>query len=113
VAIAAALATIELLEGGLVANSARVGAFLKTRLEQELAGNPAVVDVRGPGLMIGVELATPELAGAVANLCFERGLLVLECGRKAIRFSPPLIITEEQARAAAQVFAQVCRDARP
>jgi 4-aminobutyrate aminotransferase len=113
VAIAAALATIDLLEGGLVDGSARVGAFLKSRLEAELAGNPGITDVRGLGLMIGVELATPELAGAVANLCFERGLLVLECGRKAIRFSPPLIITEEQARAAAQVFAQVCRDARP
>jgi 4-aminobutyrate aminotransferase len=62
--------------------------------------------------MIGVELATPELSDAVANLCFRRGLLVLECGRKAIRLSPPLIITEAQARATADVFAGACRDAR-
>ena len=62
--------------------------------------------------MIGVELATPELAGAVAQLCFKRGLLLLECGKKSIRFSPPLIITEAQAGVAADVFAAACRDAR-
>lgn len=113
VAIAAGLATIALLERELVANSARVGALLKAGLAEALAGNPAVEEVRGIGLMIGVELASPEIAGAVANLCFRRGLLVLECGRKAIRFSPPLILTEPQARAAIDLFAQACRDARP
>jgi 4-aminobutyrate aminotransferase len=60
--------------------------------------------------MIGVEFATAALSEAVADLCFKRGLLVLECGRKAIRLSPPLILTEEQARAAADVFAAACRD---
>jgi 4-aminobutyrate aminotransferase len=112
VAIAAGLASIALIEGGLVDNAARVGALLRARLEQALAGNPGVDEVRGVGLMIGVELASHELAAAVADLCFARGLLVLECGRKAIRFSPPLIITEAQARAAAELFAQACRDAR-
>jgi 4-aminobutyrate aminotransferase len=62
--------------------------------------------------MIGVELATPELAGEVAQLCFKRGLLLLECGKKAIRFSPPLIITDAQATVAADVFATACRDAK-
>ena len=62
--------------------------------------------------MIGVELATPELAGAVAQLCFKRGLLLLECGKKAIRFSPPLTITDAQANVAADLFATACRDAR-
>jgi 4-aminobutyrate aminotransferase len=113
VSIAAGLATIDLLESELVANSARTGAFLQAELGRALAGNAAVTEVRGVGLMIGVELASPELAGAVAKLCFERGLLVLECGRKAIRLSPPLIITEAQARASVAVFAQACRDARP
>jgi 4-aminobutyrate aminotransferase len=112
VSIAAGLATIELLEGGLVENSARMGGKLQTLLKSALAGNSGVTDVRGVGLMIGVELATPELSDAVANLCFRRGLLVLECGRKAIRLSPPLIITEAQARATADVFAGACRDAR-
>ncbi|MDB4981302.1 MAG: Acetylornithine transaminase [Myxococcales bacterium] len=112
VSIAAGLATIELLEGGLVANSARVGDELRAMLKTALAGNGNVTDVRGVGLMIGVELATAELSDAVANLCFERGLLVLECGKKAIRLSPPLILTEEQARATADVFAAACRDVK-
>jgi 4-aminobutyrate aminotransferase len=78
-------------------------------LKTVLAGNANVTDVRGVGLMIGVEFATAALSEAVADLCFKRGLLVLECGRKAIRLSPPLILTEEQARATADVFAAACR----
>ena len=113
VAIAAGLATIGLLEGSLVANSARVGRMLKQLLAETLAGQPRVTDVRGEGLMIGVELATHELASEVAQLCFRRGLLVLECGAKAIRLSPPLVITDAQARATAEVFARAIADARP
>jgi 4-aminobutyrate aminotransferase-like enzyme len=112
VAIAAGLATIDLLEGGLCDNSARVGDGLQAMLKAALDGNQRVTEVRGVGLMIGVELATPELAEAVSNLCFERGLLVLECGKKAIRLSPPLIINEEQARATANVFAGACAKLR-
>jgi 4-aminobutyrate aminotransferase len=112
VSIAAGLATIALLEGGLVDNAARVGATLAAALTRALAGVPLVEEVRGVGLMIGVELASHDAATAVANLCFERGLLVLECGRKAIRFSPPLILNEAQAHAATDVFAQACRDVR-
>jgi 4-aminobutyrate aminotransferase len=117
VCIAAAMATIDLLEGGLVENSARVGALLKNELTASLAGHTAVEEVRGLGLMIGVEMRTHELADAVAQLCFRRGLLVLECGKKAIRFAPPLLLSEAQAVAASQVFTQACtdvaRDARP
>ena len=112
VAIAAGLATIELLEKELLANSARVGGALKAALKQKLARETIVTDIRGVGLMIGVELATPELAGEVAQLCFKRGLLLLECGKKAIRFSPPLIITEAQANVAADVVAAACHDAK-
>jgi 4-aminobutyrate aminotransferase len=112
VSIAAGLTSIALIDGGLCDNSARVGGFLKARLEAELGDDSRVEEVRGLGLMVGVELASHELATAVANLCFLRGLLVLECGRKAIRFSPPLIINEAQAGVAAELFAQACRDAR-
>jgi 4-aminobutyrate aminotransferase len=112
VAIAAGLATIELLENELVASSARVGDILKTALTTKLKGEPAVTEVRGVGLMIGVELMTPELAHSIANECFKRGLLVLECGSKAIRFSPPLVINEVQALAIADLFAVVCREVR-
>jgi 4-aminobutyrate aminotransferase len=112
VAIAAGLATIDLLEGGLLANSARVGQRLQKMLRDKLAGVPSVTEVRGVGLMIGVELESHELAEAVAQLCFRRGLLVLECGKKAIRFSPPLILTEAQAAVTADVFAKAVADAR-
>ena len=112
VAIAAGLATLDLMDSELCANSAHVGAALKAALQQKLARETIVTEIRGVGLMIGVELATPELAGAVAQLCFKRGLILLECGKKSIRFSPPLIITEAQATVAADVFAGACHDAR-
>jgi 4-aminobutyrate aminotransferase len=111
VAIAAALATIDLLESSLLANTVAVGDVLRKRLKAELAGVPGVVEVRGIGLMIGVELATPALTDAVALGCYQRGLLVLECGDKAIRISPPLIITAAQAETTARVFAEACRAA--
>jgi 4-aminobutyrate aminotransferase len=113
VSIAAGLATISLLEGGLVENSGRVGTILKDLLTRGLSGEPSVEEVRGVGLMIGVEMRTPALMDAVANLCFERGLLVLECGKKTIRFSPPLNFSAEQAAVAADVFIRACRDAKP
>jgi len=112
VAIAAGLATLDLLEGSLVANSARVGDRLKKLLTGKLASAPGVTEVRGVGLMIGVELESHELSEAVAQLCFKRGLLVLECGKKAIRLSPPLILTEAQAAVTVDVFAQAVADAR-
>jgi 4-aminobutyrate aminotransferase len=111
VAIAAGMATLDLLENTLVDNAARVGAKLKARLGERLAGSPRVSEVRGVGLMIGIELASHELSEAVAQLCFRRGLLVLECGQKAIRISPPLILTEGQADTIAEVFARAVADA--
>jgi 4-aminobutyrate aminotransferase len=110
VCIAAALATVELLETALCENSTRVGAFLKDRLTQNLMGKHGVIDVRGLGLMIGVEFDSAKKSSAVANLCYQRGLLVLECGTKAIRLSPPLVITQEQAATAADVFIAACKD---
>jgi 4-aminobutyrate aminotransferase len=111
VAIAASLATLDLLDEGMMDNAARVGTALKAELARSLANHPAVTEVRGLGLMIGVELATPALAGAVANACYQRGLLVLECGDKAIRLSPPLLIDEAQATVAAEIFATVVKAA--
>jgi 4-aminobutyrate aminotransferase len=108
VAIAAALATLRLLETELLANTVAVGVVLRRLLEERLANVPAVTEVRGLGLMIGIELATEALADAVAQGCYQRGLLVLECGDKAIRLSPPLIISEVQADTAARVFAEAC-----
>jgi len=117
VCCAAALATLDLLDGGgLCDNSARQGTLLRDRLAKELGPKDGVVDVRGLGLMIGVEFDNHARAGAVADLCFRRGLLVLECGTKAIRISPPLTVTDGQVDTIVAVFTAACRDvfhARP
>jgi 4-aminobutyrate aminotransferase len=105
VAVSASLATIELLEQGLIDNAATIGAHMKARLSEFPQRFPNVGDVRGLGLMIGVELVkdqatkerAPELRDRVVQLCFERGLLVLGAGPNTIRLSPPLVLTREQA----------------
>jgi 4-aminobutyrate aminotransferase len=112
VSCAAALATIRLLKERLVANAADVGAHLMTGLKALAARHPLIGDVRGRGLMIGVELvrdrqtkerATQERDEVVAA-AFSRGLLVLGAGPNAIRFSPPLVLTREEADTAVQIF---------
>jgi len=114
VACAAAQATLDvILEEGLMENAARVGGLLLERLRELAAESHLIGDVRGLGLMIGVELvkdkATKEPAKkeaeAVVQGCFRRGLLLLTCGPNSIRFSPPLILTEAQAETAFQIFA--------
>ena len=115
IACAAALATIELLKGGLMANAATVGAHLKAGLEGLMARHPIIGDVRGRGLMVGVELVrdrrTKERAikerDAVVAAAFQRGLLVLGAGKNSIRFSPPLVLTREQADTAVSIFDEV------
>ena len=105
VAIAAALTTIELLEQELIDNAARIGAHILDRLREWPRRFPAVGDVRGLGLMIGIELVrdqktrepAPELRGRVLLDAFARGLLVLGCGASTIRLCPPLIVTKDQA----------------
>ena len=68
-----------------------------------------ITDVRGVGLMIGVELRTSELADLVQLRAFEGGLLVLGCGESSIRVSPPLVINRTQAEVALRVFADAVR----
>jgi 4-aminobutyrate aminotransferase len=117
VAVAASLATIELLEQELVDNAARVGAHLMARLRDLPQRFPMVGDVRGLGLMIGIELVrdqvTKERAGdlrdQVVQMCFERGLLVLGAGPNTIRLCPPLVITKDQADFAAQTIEECLR----
>jgi 4-aminobutyrate aminotransferase len=114
VSCAAALETIALLKKQLVANSAEVGAHLKSGLAALADKHPLIGDVRGRGLMVGVELVrdrtTKERAiderDAVVTACFARGLLVLGAGKNAIRFSPPLVLSREQADTAVQIFDQ-------
>jgi 4-aminobutyrate aminotransferase len=114
VCIAAALKTIELLEGGLVGNSAEVGAYLKSELQKLQKKYDCIGDVRGLGLMIGVEFVenrttnkpAPELRDRIEVACFERGLIILGAGTNTIRWSPPLILTKENVDVAVEIFDQ-------
>jgi 4-aminobutyrate aminotransferase len=105
VAIAAALATIQLVERELMRNAERMGAHILDRTRDWPRRFPYVGDVRGLGLMIGIEMIrdqeskerAPEIRDRIVHDAFERGLLVLGAGRNTIRLSPPLIITRDQA----------------
>ncbi len=95
VACAAALATIELLQDGLLENATERGEQGLAALRLIRGRHPrTVTDVRGLGLMLALEAATPELAEAIEYDAFTRGLLLLGCGAKSIRISPPLVIDE-------------------
>jgi len=102
---AAALATLDVIEPLLPAVT-RLGDRLRAGIEAASAGCPAVRDVRGMGLMIGVEFGSHEEANAVQQAAFEHGLLVLECGEAAIRFCPPLIVDEAAVDAAVRLYAE-------
>jgi acetylornithine aminotransferase len=96
-ACAAALATLEAIEEeGLMENAARVGTVLLSGLREALAGRPGVVEVRGHGLMIGVELDRP--CGELVGRALEAGLLINVTMDNVIRLLPPLIISEAEAR---------------
>jgi 4-aminobutyrate aminotransferase len=107
VACAAALVTIDLLEGGLIANAAARGEQAMTAL-RPLADrfDGLIRDVRGKGLMLGVEFDTPEHAEEVQWVCFQRGLLVLECGVSSLRMSPALVVTEAEMATALRIFGE-------
>lgn len=106
VCLAAAIETVRLLQEKYVANSAKVGEFTRSKLEQLKVKHPLIKDVRGRGLMIGVEIVKPELRDAIINECFRRGLLILGAGPNAIRLCPPLVIDEEQAQFAVDTFSE-------
>jgi 4-aminobutyrate aminotransferase len=106
VCLAAALETVRLLEERYVANAATIGDFLKAKLEALMEQHKIIADVRGRGLMIGVQIATQALRDRIINECFQRGLLLLGAGATTIRLSPPLIIDEEQATFAVETFSQ-------
>ena len=114
VACAAALATIRLLRDGLIRNADTVGAHMMAGAKALMEKHPIVGDVRGRGLMIGIELVrdrqTKERAtterDTLVRECFKRGLLVLGAGRNAIRLSPPLVLTTQQAETAVEILDQ-------
>jgi len=112
VAVAASLATLRLLEQGLMANAARMGEYILQSLSGWRERHPCVGDVRGKGLMIGIELVrdqktkepAPELRESILEMAFQRGLLLLGAGENALRLAPPLVIDEEQAEFAVRTL---------
>jgi 4-aminobutyrate aminotransferase len=105
VACAAGLVTLDLLEGGLMDNAARVGAVLQDGLREIAAGSRDITDVRGIGLMLAIELRTPELAAKLVQSAFEQGLLLLTAGTRAVRISPPLVLNPEEAATGLEIIA--------
>lgn len=124
VALAAALKTIELLEGGLIDNAREVGAYLEAGLNKLKEKYDCIGDVRGLGMMLGVEFVkggnatvkeradtingplapNAELRDRIEMACFNRGLIILGCGSNSIRFSPPLILAKEHVDVALEIF---------
>lgn len=112
IACASALATINLIESEYLRNAAEVGQYTLDALEEIKVRHPSIGDVRGIGLMIGVELVKDpdskepahELRDQVVNLAFQRGLLTLGCGRSTIRVAPPLSITKSEMDEGLAVF---------
>jgi 4-aminobutyrate aminotransferase len=113
----AALTTIDLLEEGLIENAAHMGAYILDKLGELQRQFDLIGDVRGKGLMIGIELVkdreTKEKAiverGKIIRACFEKGLLILGAGENVIRFSPPLIITQSEADTGLTIFEEVLK----
>ncbi len=112
VCIAAALKTIELLENGLTENARVVGDYLQEGLRKLQDKYNCIGDVRGLGMMIGVEFvedkktnkAATDLRDRIEMECFNRGLIILGCGSSTIRWSPPLVLTKENVDVALEIF---------
>ncbi len=106
VCAAAGLATLDILESEGLANAASMGAGLRAGLEAAAADVEAVRDIRGIGLMLGVEFDSHATAEAVQDAAFRRGLLTLECGESSLRFSPPLIVDSDAVDTAVRIFGE-------
>jgi len=104
VAIAAAMKTLEILENGVMQNASEMGAHMISRLRELQEKHSCIADVRGLGLMIGVEIAHDreanepwtDLRDKIVVECFNRGLVIQGAGESAVRFSPPLIVNRDQ-----------------
>lgn len=115
VSCAAALATIALLEDELIENAEKVGQYILTELKKAAEKYEFVGDVRGKGLMIGLEIVkdkdtrtpSPELRDRIVMECFKKGLLILGTGDTGVRFSPPLVISRDEASKALEIFFEV------
>lgn len=112
ISCAASLATIELIEKEYMKNAAEVGQYTLDALAEIQARHPSIGDVRGLGLMIGVEFVlnretrepAEKIQSRVVNLAFERGLLLLGCSKSVIRIAPPLSISQSEVNEGLKIF---------
>jgi 4-aminobutyrate aminotransferase len=119
VCVASALATMDLIEGGLMANAEKMGSYIFSKIADWPKRFKIVGDVRGKGLMIGVEIVRDQntkekasgLRDKIIDNAFHRGLLTLGSGENSIRMSPPLIIDQEQADCAIRIMEESIREA--
>jgi 4-aminobutyrate aminotransferase len=119
ISIAAALATMKILEREAMANAASVGEFMLERLRGWTKSHPSVGEVRGRGLMIGIEIVKDkatrepavELRNRIETQAFEHGLVMLGCGETSLRLSPPLIVSREEATVALDILEDVLTSA--
>jgi 4-aminobutyrate aminotransferase len=103
-ACAAGLVTLDLLEEGLMENAAKVGAQLQDGLREIAATHSEITDVRGLGLMVGLEFKTADQANRLVQSAFERGLLLLTAGSRAVRLCPPLVLDSEEAATGLEII---------
>jgi len=113
----AGLATIAVIEEeGLLENAQQVGAYLRERFEEARTSMPMIGDVRGLGLMLGVEVVEPETGrpaidriGPFVKAISQAGVVITKCGESTLRIAPPLILTREQADEGVEIILKVLR----
>jgi 4-aminobutyrate aminotransferase len=121
VCIAAGLATLRLLEDKYIANAKQIGDFVLRRTADWTQRFKIVGQVRGKGLMIGIEFVrdqktkerAPELRNKIVQAAFHKGLLILGSGDTTVRFCPPLVVNEEQADFAVRTLEECIREVEP
>ena len=112
VSIAAALATMDVIEREGMPNASKLGGRMIERLQTWLRKYPIVGDVRGRGFMVGVEIVKDQesrevasgLRDRIVDLCFEKGLLILGCGETSFRLAPPLVVNEHEVKIALDIL---------
>jgi 4-aminobutyrate aminotransferase len=119
VACRAGIATLDLIENGMMANAAQMGEYTMDALEEIKARHPSIGEVRGKGLMIGVEFVknketkepAQELRNAIEQKAFRSGLITLRCGKNVIRIAPALNIEKKHIDEGLEVFEDVLTEA--
>jgi len=114
-ACAASLATIDLIEESFMENASRVGEYTMDALEEIKMRHPHMGEVRGRGLMIGIDFVKnrdtreghTQMRDRIGNLLFEHGLLMMGCGPSTMRFAPPLSVSQDEIDEGLQIFEHV------